>query len=125
MTDDGRSGVCGDPVHFHVGAEYKIALEPAIILLLRSAAVIVLGRMCKPDFASKIHVQVTPHSQSGVNRKMGWILPAHIAKRLFCDPAHSDGEECEIPAKRGRYNLSLLRVLASKLKYNLKFHFAA
>ena len=63
LTEDGRSGVCGDPVHFHAGVEYKIDLEPAIILHLRSAAVIVLGRMCKPDIARKIHVQVTPHSQ--------------------------------------------------------------
>lgn len=63
LTEDGRSGVYGDPVHFHAGAEYKIDLEPAIILLLRSAVVIVLGRMCKPDIASKIHVQVTPHSK--------------------------------------------------------------
>ena len=63
LTEDGRSGVCGDPVHFHAGVECKIDLEPAIILHLRSAAVIVLGRMCKPDIARKIHVQVTPHSQ--------------------------------------------------------------
>lgn len=63
LTEDGHSGVCGDPVHFHAGEEYKIDLEPAIILLLRSAAVIVLGRMCKRDIARKTHVQVTPHSQ--------------------------------------------------------------